>query len=162
MPQDDPELAALADVGRDVLMAFPVVPGACMMMSALYARGLRDRGHEDAQLVAGSLTIEGISVFGARGLKGTPLRTNLDWDGHAWVTLGGFIADVSILRTGRSPKAPPRLRRFVEAQFSPTQGLYIASPEAAREDRLGYQMEWICEADEIEAIYRGALTYLKP
>lgn len=161
MLEDNPELAALVDVGRDLLTAFPVTPGACMMMSALYVGRLRQLGHAGAQLAAGMLTIGGSPVFGSGRPDHAPIRTDLDWDGHAWVTLGGFIADASLLRTGRSAKAPQPLRRLVETQFGPRQGLYIATLEAAREDGLGYETQRIYTEDEIDAIYRGALMFLE-
>ncbi|MES2058418.1 MAG: hypothetical protein V4564_20945 [Pseudomonadota bacterium] len=132
-----------------------------MMMSALYVGRLRHLGHADAQLATGWLTIDGSPVFGNRRPDHTPIKTDLDWDGHAWVALGGFIADASLLRTGRSAKAPQRLRLLVETQFGPLQGLYIATPEAAREDGLGYETQRTYTDDEIDAIYRGALTFLE-
>jgi hypothetical protein len=150
----------LANVGRDLLTAFPITPGACMM-SALYVGRLRHLGHVDAQLAAGMLTIDGSPVFGSCRPNHAPIKTDLDWDGHAWVRLGSFIADASMLRTGRSAKAPPRLRRLVETKFQARQGLYIGTPEAAREDGLGYETQRIYIDDEIDAIYRGALTFLE-
>jgi hypothetical protein len=131
------------------------------MMSALYVARLRHLGHADAQLAAGMLTINGSPVFGSSRSNHAPIKTDLDWDGHAWATLGGFIADASLLRTGRSANAPQRLRRLVETQFQPHQGIYIATPEAAREDGLGYETQRIYTDDEIDAIYRGALTFLE-
>lgn len=160
MLENNPQIAALADVGRDVLMAFPVTPGACVMMSALYVGRLRDIGHPDAQLVAGILSIEGNPVFGSHRPNSAPLISKLDWEGHAWVTLGGFIADVSLLRTGRSVRANLRLRHFVETRFGPRQSLYIATSQAALEDGLGYEAQRVYTDNEIAACYRGALTFL--
>lgn len=64
MPQVvDEDQAALAQVGRDVLVAFPPTPGACVMMSALYAGRLRQLGH-DGWLVGGALSVGGRRLFG--------------------------------------------------------------------------------------------------
>lgn len=143
------------------MSVFPVVPGACVMMSALYAFRLRALGHADAQLVGGALPIERRLVFGRRNARHSFGRTNTDWDGHAWVSHGGYIADASLIRTGRSPKAPPRLRALVDARFGPKQGLYIASPEAAIEDGLGYEPQHVFSDVELDACSHGAMTFLE-
>lgn len=132
-----------------------------MMMSALYVGRLRHLGHADAQLNSGMLTIDGSPVFGGPRPDKAPIKTDLEWDSHAWLTLGDFIADASLLRTGRSAKAPQRLRRFVETHFGPRQGLYIATLEASRADGLGYETQCRYTDDEIDAIYSGALTFLE-
>ena len=31
------------------------------------------------------------------------LREDLDWDGHMWVAIGEYLADISLLVTARSP-----------------------------------------------------------
>lgn len=142
------------------MSVFPAVPGACVMMSALYAFRLRALGHAEAQLVGGALSIERRLVFGRRGAHHSFARTDTDWDGHAWVSLGGLIADASLIRTGRSPKAPPRLRALVDARFGPTQGLYIATAAAAIDDGLGYEPQHVFSNDEIDACCHGAMTFL--
>lgn len=131
------------------------------MMSALFAFRLRTLGHGSAQLVGGALSLDGRLVFGRRNALHSFPRTDLDWDGHAWVTLGGLIADVSLIRTGRSRNAPSRLRALVSTRFSPNQGLYIATAEAAREDGLGYEPQHLFSDDEIDACCRGAMSFLE-
>lgn len=161
MLEETPELAALVAAGREVMSVFPVVPGACVMMSALYASRLRAMGHTDARLVGGTLSIAGRLVFGRRGARHSFAETNLDWDGHAWVCLGGLIADASLLRTGRSPRAPTSLRTLVGDRFGPNQGLYIATAEAALEDGLLYGPQHTFSNAELHACVFGATTFLE-
>ena len=143
------------------MSAFPVVPGACVMMSSLYASRLRAMGHADTQLVGGTLSIADRLVFGRREARHSFAQTDLDWDGHAWVCLGGLIADASLLRTGRSPSAPSSLRALVGARFGPNQGLYIATAEEALEDGLLNGPQHTFSDGELDACTRGATTFLE-
>jgi len=143
------------------MSVFPVVPGACVMMSALYASRLRAMGHADARLVGGTLSIAGRLVFGRREARHSFAQTDLEWDGHAWVCLGGLIADASLLRTGRSPRAPSSLRALVSARFGPNQGLYIATAKAALEDGLRYGPQHTLSDAALDACVRGATTFLE-
>jgi hypothetical protein len=157
---NDREFEDLLSVGRDVLRVFPRKAGACVMMSALYAGGLRALGHGSVALVGGLLRIAGVTVFGRSGMVATFATSDLDWDGHAWIRFGKFIADVSILRTGFSSKAPPRLARHVASRFKPTQGLYIATAAAALNDGLCYEPQHVFSDEQVDSLYRGALTFL--
>jgi hypothetical protein len=150
----------LVNVGRDVLRVFPTKPGACVMMSALYAGGLRARGHTSVELVGGALAVGGEIIFGRSWEAATFTTTDLDWDGHAWIRYGEFIADVSILRTGFSSKAPPRLASHLASRFKPTQGLYIATPVAALDDGLRYEPQHVFSDAQVDSLYRCALTFL--
>jgi hypothetical protein len=156
----DEQFDALVSVGHDVLCAFPRKAGACVMMSALYTGRLRHLGHTSAILVGGALLVTGSPVFGyAPG--GGRLKTDLDWDGHAWVRFGEYIADVSLVTTAYSPGAPKLLASHIAPRMKPTQRLYIATPDAARrDDQLDYQPQRVFTDADLDRLYRGALTFL--
>ena len=97
----------------------------------------------------------------SRAALGGALRTDLDWDGHAWVQFGEHIADVSLVMTAYSPGAPARLARHIAPRMKPTQRLYIATPEAARrDDQIDYRPQRIFSDAELDRLYRGALNFL--
>lgn len=156
----DEQFDALVSVGHDVLRAFPRKAGACVMMSALYAGRLHHLSHASAALVGGALVVAGSPVFGRTAVRGA-LRTDLDWDGRAWVRFGEYIADVSLVMTAYAPGAPNLLARHIAPRMKPTQRLYIATPEAARrDDQLDYRPLRIFTDGELDQLYRGALTFL--
>ncbi|WP_326522932.1 hypothetical protein [Sphingomonas sp.] len=158
---NDAEVDALIAVGHDVLLAFPSAPGACVMMSALYVGRLHSLGYRSASLVGGMLAIDGAAVFGHSRVTDDFSRTNLDWGGHAWITFGEYLADVSLVTTAYSSKAPRRLADRVRNLRKPNQRLYIATPEAAStHDGLTFTPQIQFTDDELTALYRGALTFL--
>ncbi len=91
--------SALARVGTGLMRRFPPVPRACCPMSAVYAAALRSAAEEPAYLVAGALYADGVRVFGETGARlaaAMPfLRDDLDWDGHMWIAIGEYLADIS-------------------------------------------------------------------
>lgn len=158
----DAELEALIAVGHDVLRVFPSTPGACVMMGALYAGRLRHLGHASVQLVAGNLIVDGVTVFGRSRLPTDFTRTDIDWDGHAWVRFGEYLADASLVMTAYGWEAPAALVRVVRPLRRSNQRLYIATPDAARQhDRLDYAPLHTFTDDEIATLYRGALTFIR-
>src|SRR5262245_1022875 len=112
----DADMQTVLSVGHDVLKQTRFVPGACAPMSAIWTITLRRNYRLPAYMVAGALLCEGDYVFGhdaeevevAASFSGT----NLDWDGHCWMAIGTWIADISLLRTARSDKCPPRLKEL--------------------------------------------------
>lgn len=138
-PLNDSEWNDLISAGHEVLQVFPPKAGACVMMSALYVGRLHDLGHRSARLIGGMLAIGDTIVFGRSGVTKSFNRSNLDWDGHAWVTFGEYIADASLVTTAYHKDAPPLVARHIRGLMRANQRLYIATPEAARrEDALNY------------------------
>lgn len=141
---------------------FPNKSAACVMMSALYVGRLHHLGHRSAQMIGGTLAINGNIVFGRFSVPTSFARSDLDWDGHAWILFGEFLADVSLVTTAYSDDAPVRLAKHVRGLRKPNQRLYIATPDAAsREDRLEYTQPHRFSDHEITTLNRGALTFLQ-
>ncbi len=72
-----------------------------MIMSALYAVMLEKRFEAKAFVVAGSLYVDDKRIFGEdSNVDGqTFSKSNPSWDGHGWLAVGDFIADISARRS---------------------------------------------------------------
>ncbi|HZV08723.1 MAG TPA: hypothetical protein VFF94_03160, partial [Novosphingobium sp.] len=93
--------AALSHCAIELLSLFPPVAGASVLMSAALAVMLERRMQAPVQVVAGTLAVDGAPVFGNRQpLDGAALfaDANPAWDGHAWVMVGPYVADVALFR----------------------------------------------------------------
>ena len=156
--------SALAHVGTGLMRRFTPVPRACCAMGAVYAAALRSAVEEPAYLVAGALYADGVRVFGAAdsGLgEAMPfLRTDLDWDGHMWVAIGEYLADISLLVTGRSAGAAEALRALVAREFEPDDRLMIAKAADIRGFGLDYRPDYALTPEEVDALARGAEAWL--
>jgi hypothetical protein len=78
-------LEALKSVGREVLLVFPPMPGACAVMSAAYAARLQTVTDAPVYVVAGALSVGGDRVFGgdrATDWGAAFCKDDLSWDGH--------------------------------------------------------------------------------
>ena len=151
---------ALTETGIDLMQRFPPVPRACCAMGALYAAALRSAAEEPAYLVAGKLYADDIRVFGTAPSfpeETMPfLRTDLDWDGHMWVAIGEYVADISLLVTARSPGASAALSALVAREFAPDDRLMIAKAADLQRIGLVYFPEYALTPEEIDALARGA------
>lgn len=153
-------LAVLAETGKDVLVHFPPMPAACAMMSALYAARMQMQSDAPVFVVAGVLSIGSMCVFGndadTRDWGSAFNESNPSWDGHCWVMLGDYIADISIFRTAYSQHSPPVLAEHVAKQFGTGRGLLICKTAESR--RLGflYKPQCVLTEGQITALMNGA------
>jgi len=160
----DTDLDALKEIGRRVLDIFPSVPGACALMTAMYAVGLDTTGCGPFYFVAGDLSVPEARVFGDGGIGDLSEAfgaSDLSWDGHCWIVLGKWIADVSICRTAKSGQAPGALTRHMRQVFEAKTGLLIQSAEAAAETGLFYRPRYVLTRDQIDGLARGAQAVLE-
>lgn len=160
----DADLDALKNIGRRVLDVFPSVPGACALMTAMYAVGLDTTGCGPFYFVVGDLSVPEARVFGDGGngdLSEVFGASDLSWDGHCWIVLGKWIADVSICRTAKSGRAPPALARHMRQAFEAKIGLLIQSAEAAAEVGLFYRPRYVLTKDQVDGLARGARAVLE-
>jgi len=156
--------SALAEVGIGLMRRFTPVPRACCAMSAVYAAALRSAAEEPAWLVAGKLYADGVRVFGTTEAcidEAMPfLRTDLDWNGHMWVAIGEYLADISLLVTARAPGAPAALTALVAREFAPGDRLMIARAADTAGIGLDYRPEYVLTPEEVDALARGAEAWL--
>lgn len=160
---DNADRAKLTATALEVLNVFPKIPGACALMSAAFAVRLEQALNAPVQVVAGTLTVENKQVFGNRSdLPVNAFATeNLDWDGHVWVMIGPYIADISIFRTAYSSYGPPRLSRHVDLVFGPNKGLYVDHWKRTRQMGLGYEPHYVLSEKEVTGLMGGAFQKIQ-
>ncbi len=160
----DADIETLSNVGRDVLLHLPPDPGACALMSAVYIMRLRRVTSAPTFMVAGTLAVDGTPVFGD-GLKlEEALFTvgNSSWDGHAWVMLGNYLADISLCRTAYSGSAHHKLKAYVERRLGVNRGLIISKWPGPAHEGLIYTPQYVLSDEEIERLLRGARSRYSP
>lgn len=150
--------AAVTKCALEVLDVFPSIPGACALMSAAFAVRLAQMLTAPVHVVAGTLTVENEPVFGQRTGMPTGLFAagDLDWDGHVWVMIGPYVADISIFRTAYSGQGPARLARHVDLMFGPGKGLYVDLWRHTRQLGLGYEPQYVLSEPEVTGLMGGA------
>jgi hypothetical protein len=156
----DIDLIVLQETGREVLHRLRPQPGACVLMSVTYAIWLGKRIAAPAYVVVGSLFVKDKRIFGEDGeINGAERfsRSDFSWDGHAWVVLGSYIAEISLFRTAYSPQSPRLLARHILNRFGKGRGLCIWKDAAAAEkDGLRYIPQYVLTEEQMAALYRGA------
>jgi hypothetical protein len=154
---------ALAEVGKGVLHIFPPRPGACVVMSALYACGLQTKTSSPVYVAVGSLFVGTTRVFGSDApINGEERfsRSDLSWDGHGWLVLGDHVADVSIFRTAYSPKSPPMLAKHVLQEFGKGRGLFICRIDDVEKSGLHYVPQYVLSESQVTGLARGAMALI--
>lgn len=159
------DLSSIATAGGEVLLLFKKVPGACAMMSAVYVRRIQALlPHIPVYAVAGSLSIGDQPIFGqdlfSRDWKLEFREANLDWDGHCWVVVGEYIADVSLCRTAYSPQSPPLLTNHITQLFGSGRGLVINTNSGWRREGFLYQPEHVLTNSQIDTLFESTGTLI--
>jgi hypothetical protein len=157
----DADKKVLGEAGKRVLELFSGrQAGQCALMSAAYVWALEKLGTQPAYLVAGSLYIGDELIFGEE-FDGKKLfsESNLDWDGHAWVVYGDWLADVSILRTARGG-TPRALASYVAKVFDPKSGLFCCNMATMGGSDLRYVPQYVLPEDQVTGLQRGVLATL--
>ena len=155
----DADKAILATSTREMLDVFPDMAGACSMMSAAFAVHLERRMSAPIHVVAGALWADGVRVFGTdTGIieSRTFSESSFDWDGHVWVMVGGYVADISLFRTAYSREAPPALSSHVAATFGPGKGMYFDDWRKTRKLGLRYEPSYVLPVGQVDGLLAGA------
>ncbi len=161
---NDADREALSRCAIDLLKVFPPIPGACALMSASLAVSLERCLEAPIHVVAGTLAVDGVPVFGNREPFDGPKvfsASNPDWDGHVWVMVGANIVDVSLFRTAYSRHAPPRLAKHIDLVFGPNKGLYVDRWKRTSQLGLSYEPQYVLSADEVTGLMGGAYHVIK-
>jgi len=155
------QVRALMDVGKEVLVHYPKSAGACALMSAVCTWRMEKLGLPPAYVVAGLLYVGQTRVFGdGSSIDGRNRfsKSDLSWDGHAWIVWGDRLMDISIFRTAYSPGSPPALAAHVAEEFGPRKGLLICKIESTIDRGLRYAPQYVLTQDQVDAIARGAIA----
>ena len=159
--RSDADRDALVTAGKEVLQHLPVVAGGCMMMSAVMACRLEKLTQTKPYVVAGSLHIGSVRIFGEDvDIDGVNRfsKSDASWDGHGWVVLGDYLVDVSLFRTSRSPKSSPILARHVLEEFGEKAGLFVCRLCDVEKSGLIYTPQYVLKQDQVDALARGAMA----
>jgi hypothetical protein len=132
-------------------------------MSAAYSIALEKLGTQPGYVVAGSLYIGDKRIFGDdKEFDGKVLfsKSNPDWNGHAWIVYGDYLADVSVFRTADAG-SPRLLSKHVAKEYGRGRG-FCAWP-MARMDPTGLQYvpQYALTQDQAAALMRGALVMIE-
>jgi hypothetical protein len=156
------EVAAL---GNFVLKRFQRLPGACAPMSATWTDGIRACLSLPAFCVAGDLLVQGRRIFGnddpTAKIAMVFDRSTLDWDGHCWVRVGDYVADISLFRTAYSEKAPRLLHEAIVNRFGRGRDLLVATADAMREDGFTYVSKYVLTESQVDGLIRGVRDLLE-
>lgn len=161
---DEADQAVLSQCAIDLLKVFSKVPGTCALMSAALAIGLERRMKAPIHVVAGTLAVGGVPVFGdQQPFDGSLVfsTSSPDWDGHVWVMVGGYVVDISIFRTAYSTEGPARLARHIDLTFGPGKGLYVDHWTRTRQVGLNYEPHYVLSVDEVTGLVGGAFHLIK-
>lgn len=88
-------------------------------------------------------------------------KSDPSWDGHAWIALGDYVADVSLFRTARSGKSLPALASHVATEFGPKAGLMICEERDVEKSGLRYEARYVLTQDQVDGLARGALQMIQ-
>lgn len=156
---------ALTAAGLETLSYFPNIPGACAMMSAVYAAHLQRTTNAPVYVVAGGLVIGQSWIFGvaepARDWNSAFNESNPSWDGHCWVMLGKYIADISLFRTEYSQYSPPVLSQHVTRKFGTGRGLLTCTLADFQQLGLHYEPQYVLTDSQVIALCRGAKSLIQ-
>lgn len=149
---DDAAGAKVSAAALDILKAFPPLPAASALMSAAFAVRLEKTLNAPIQVVAGTLSVNDEPVFGDQTPFpiGTFAQAGGSWNGHVWVMIGPYVADISLFRTAYSRFGPAALSRHVDLTFGPNKGLYVDHWGKTRQRGLKYEPSYVLSRDEVD------------
>ncbi|AXB78668.1 hypothetical protein [Novosphingobium sp. P6W] len=160
----DADRARMAGCAVDLLKVFPKAPGASAFLSAAFAVHLERHLSAPVHLVAGTLAVDGERVYeDDRSSLAANAFTAEDprWQGHVWVMVGGYIADISIFRAAYSSDCPPALARHVHSVFGQDKGLYVDQWRRSRRLGLSYEPQYVLGQDEVTNLMGGAYRLIE-
>lgn len=160
---DDADRAKLSFSALEILKVFPHLENASALMSAAFAVHLERALDAPIQVVAGILKVEKDVLFGKRTkapIRAFPSAT-ADYDGHIWLMVGPYIADISIFRTAYSRHGPAKLSRHIDLVFGPNKGLYVDHWKRTRQMGLGYEPHYVLSAAEVTNLMGGAFQKIQ-
>ncbi len=153
----------LQECAMKVLKVFPGrMSGQCALMSALYSLTLEKLGPQRGYVVAGSLYIGDKRIFGEdAGFDGKKAfsESNLDWNGHAWIVYGDWLADVSVCRTADAG-SPRLLSRYIAKEIGKGKGLLACRMASMDPAGIRYVPQYVLTQDQVDAVGRGALAMI--
>lgn len=159
--QDRTGIAACAG---DILKLFPASAGQEALLSATLAFQLQRRLKAPVYLVAGTLRVEGVAVYGDRLPPDGTSPFAVDppaWRGHMWIMIGPHVVDAAIFRLANLPDCPPVLARHVHSTFGSDKGLYADQWRHARRVGLDYDPLYVLGEEDMNHLLNAAYRLIK-
>jgi hypothetical protein len=134
--------------------------GQCAMLSATLASYLSEELMLPAVVVAGDLHAAGRAVF-VLGESRLPECTGdvsfqvVEWPGHCWVDVGGYLCDISLFRSAYAVDPSHHLATFVRRQFGGRRGAVIGDPSEMADQGLTYTPRQVLTGDVVAALWAG-------
>ncbi|PZV23218.1 MAG: hypothetical protein DCF12_19255 [Snowella sp.] len=154
---------AIREIGLEVLLKFPDLPGVCAPMCATYLAYWEQKPRPRMFMVAGEFLVNDLRVWGYDEMSATIqddlAKSNLSWDGHYWLVLGEYIIDPSVFRTAYSEKSPPILKQHILREFGENGGMFVSNAAGLTEKRLQYIPYAVLSYDQVTSIVFGAESY---
>jgi hypothetical protein len=148
----DADRLTLSQAAVDLLKLFPPMPEASALMSAALAVTLEKRLGAPVQVIAGTLSVEGIPTLAPS--QSAP-------SGHIWLMLGATVVDVALFRIAYSREAPARLAKHIDLTFGPNQALYVAPWRQTAKHGLTYAPVRALPAEEVTSLMAAAYHAIK-
>jgi hypothetical protein len=127
---------------RQTIASSPDRANSCVPMTADFLAQLQELSSNPIIVVAGAVqALDEVFVFGSEKPMDCEHLFELsdpDWDGHVWLMLGPYIADVSIIRTIRLDARRPMLRELVRRRFGPNEDALIMRWDEVKQRGLTY------------------------
>lgn len=155
----DADRAVLSKCAVDLLKVFPEAGGTAAMMSAALAVHLESRLTAPVHVVAGTLSVEGVPVFGDRQpFDGAEVfgEASPEWNGHVWVMVGPYVVDLALFRIAYSADGPARLSRHVDLVFGPGKALYVDQWKRTGQQGLRYEPHYVLGTGEVNRLMGAA------
>jgi hypothetical protein len=160
----EPDKLVLHEAALKVLNVFPGrMPGQCALTSALYSLALEKLGSQRGYVAAGSLYIGDKRVLGEdKEFDGKQLfsESNFDWNGHAWVVYGNWLADASVCRTADAG-SPRILSKYIAKELGKGKGLLACRMAAMNQSGIRYVPQYVLTQDQVDAVGRGSLAMIE-
>jgi hypothetical protein len=151
---DRDKLAALTAAQR-VIDNIPTIPGACVIMSAMYWYTFAKHSDLPLYIAAGDLEVANVRVFGedktAAEVAKAFSSSNMSWDGHSWAYLGDHVIDISISRTAFSGRSSAKLSNHFQLNSSPDQEIIMGDTAFLEQNQLNYIPRYILTEEQIES-----------
>lgn len=157
----DADRARIAGSAVDLLKVFPRAPGSGAQLAAAFAVQLGRVLDAPIEVVAGTLTVDGVPVLGRRQPVTAADVCADGFDGHVWVMVGPNIAELALFRRANERDCPPLLARHVHSVFGHDKGLYVDQWRKARKQGLGYEPQCVLGTEAVDALMAGAFRLIK-
>lgn len=149
---------ALKDLIKGLLLVFRPVAGACFMMNALLAAGIRKRLSVPVAVVVGDLYVGPHQVF--------ITQPNQDWseigrssgtvEGHAWIQIGKRTIEVSIFRTVGLGGVSPEVKKIIHDRLGEQRGAALG--EFPVVDPFYFQPRYVMTQDQEDILAASAYS----